>query len=209
LVQGTTHHQGESQRTEPLTGWAVAILLFAAVLFVDIISPPEVEFSAFYLVPVIWMAWSRGTREGLSMALISGAGWYIHDFLSGRVVTSEYFRLWDAMNQQISFLLAAWAVGALRRELIAQQALNERLTEAMAQVRELKGLLPVCAWCHNIRDEGGEWHTMEQFLSLRTRAAATHSICPICEARLHREAGGLDGMNPTPRGDPSERGSLQ
>ena len=198
MIQGPTHHQGQFRRTDLLTRWTVGVLLFAGVLLVDIISPPEVEFSAFYLLPVIWRAWSRGTREGLAMALIAGAGWYIHDLLSGRIITSEYFRLWDALNQQVSFLLAAWAVGALRRELIAQQALNERLTEAMAQVRELKGLLPVCAWCHNIRDEGGEWHTMEQFLNLRTRAAATHGICPICQARLHQEAGSLDEMNAAP-----------
>ena len=89
MIQGTTHHQGQFQRTDLLTGWTVGVLLFAGVLLVDIISPPEVEFSAFYLLPVIWLAWSRGTREGLAMALIAGSGWYIHDLLSGRSITSE------------------------------------------------------------------------------------------------------------------------
>jgi hypothetical protein len=167
----------------------VALLLFAAILLVDIVAPPEVDFSAFYLVPVIWLTWCRGTREGLALALFCGIGWYIHVYLSGRFASSEWLRLWDAVNRQLSYLLAAWAVGALRLEVLAQQDLNQRLTAAMAEVRELKGLLPVCAWCHNIRDEAGQWHSMERFLASRTRAATTHGICPACEARLHEEAG--------------------
>ena len=164
-------------------GWGVGLGLFLAVILIDICSPPEVEFSAFYLMPVIWLAWSRGTREGIWMALTAGVGWYIHDRLSGRPMSSEFFRFWDALNHQLSYLLAAWVVGALRREVQTQRTLNQKLNEAMSQVRELKGLLPVCAWCHQIRDEAGEWHSMEGFLLKRTRAAATHSICPACLAK--------------------------
>ena len=194
MVPGWGVSQGLIRSTRPLFAWLVACLLFMAILLVDVISPPEVEFSAFYLVPVLWLTWCRGTREGLLMALVCGVGWYVHDYQSGRFVSSESFRLWDAVNKQISYLLGAWAIGALRREVLAQQDLNQQLTAAMAEVRELKGLLPVCAWCHNIRDEAGEWHTMELFLLKRTRAATTHGICPACEARLYAEAGAGGGQ---------------
>jgi hypothetical protein len=180
---------GLIRTTRPLLGWLVALSLFGAILLADVIAPPEVDVSAFYLVPVIWLTWCRGTREGLCMALFCGVGWYLHDFLSGRAVSSEWFRLLDAVNKQVSYLLAAWVMGALRWEALAQQDLNKQLTAAMAEVRELEGLLPVCAWCHNIRDEGGQWHPMELFLAQRTKAATTHGICPICEARFHEEAG--------------------
>jgi len=177
------------QLGRPLKAWTLAACLFTGVLLIDIYAPPEVEFSAFYLAPVIWLAWSRGIREGLSMALIAGAGWYLHDVVSGRPTSSEVFRAWDALNHQLSYLLAAWVVGALRREVFAQQLLNQKLNQSMSEVRELKGLLPVCAWCHHIRDEEGEWHTMETFLVKRTRAAATHGICPSCLAKEHDSAG--------------------
>ena len=168
----------------PLLAWTVAMLLFAGVELFDVLAPPEVAFSAFYLMPVIWLAWSRGSRDGLIMALLVGAGWYAHDLLSGRPMSSEYFRCWDALNKVLSYLLAAWVVGALRQEVLGQQALNQQLTRAMAEVRELKGLLPVCAWCHNIRDETGQWHTMAVFLAKRTHASATHGICPVCVKRM-------------------------
>jgi hypothetical protein len=180
MVPGWGVREGLIRGTRPLFGWLVAGLFFGAILLADVLSPPEVDFSAFYLVPVIWLTWCRGTREGLLMALVCGAGWYVHDLLSGRASSSEWFRLWDALNRQISYLLGAWAVGALRREVLGQQDLNRQLKEAMAEVRELKGLLPVCAWCRQIRDEEGDWHQMEEFLLMRTRAAATHGICPAC-----------------------------
>jgi len=189
MIPGWGVSQGLIRNTKAPFGWLVGFLLFVAVLLVDVVSPPEVEFSAFYLVPVFWLTWCRGIREGLFMALICGIGWYVHDFQSGRFVSSESFRLWDAVNKQISYLLGAWAIGALRREVISQQDLNQKLTAAMAEVRELKGLLPVCAWCHNIRDEEGQWHPMEVFLANRTRAATTHGICPTCEVGLYKEAG--------------------
>jgi len=191
MAWGWGVREGLIRHTRPLLGWLMALALFGAILLIDVFSPPEVDFSAFYLVPVIWLTWCRGTREGLGMALFCGVGWYLHAILSGRYASSEYYRLWDALNKQLSYLLGAWAVGALRREVLLQQDLNQKLQESKAEVRELKGLLPVCAWCHKIRDDQGEWHTMEVFLRQRTGASATHGICPSCLERADPELGSL------------------
>ena len=129
------------------------------------------------------------------MALFCGVGWYLHVILSGRYASSEWFRLWDALNKQLSYLLGAWAVGALRREVLVQQSLNQQLQASMAEVRELKGLLPVCAWCHQIRDDQGEWHPMEVFIQQRTGASATHGICPSCLEKADPELGSLKGTD--------------
>ncbi|MCE1204827.1 MAG: hypothetical protein LWW79_09505 [Holophagaceae bacterium] len=181
--------EGPIRSARPLFAWLVALALFGGILLIDVLSPPEVDYSAFYLAPVIWLAWCRGTREGFGIALLAGTGWYLHALLSGRYASSEWYRLWDAVNLQLSYLLAAWAVGALRREVLVQQALNQKLQESMAEVRELKGLLPVCAWCHNIRDDQGEWHPMEVFIQQRTGASATHGICPSCLEKADPELG--------------------
>jgi hypothetical protein len=173
----------------PFRAWTTTLLLLLAVALIDGFTTWEFGFSAFYLLPVIWLAWSRGTRQGVLLALMAGGTWYGVDVLSGRPLSSEFFRFWDACNHLGSYLLAAWVVGALRREIMAQQALNARLQETMDQVRELKGLLPVCAWCHKIRDDEGQWHPMEVYLSSRTKASPTHGICPSCAANLHQEAG--------------------
>jgi hypothetical protein len=175
--------------TRPVRAWALALLLLSGVVLADVSMSWEFGFSAFYLLPVIWLAWSRGSREGIGMALLAGAAWYAADLLNGRPFTAEFYRIWDELNHLLSYLLAAWVVGALRREILGQQALNQQLSAAMTEVRELKGLLPVCAWCHNIRDDEGQWHSMEVFLTSRTKASTTHGICPACEDKLHKEAG--------------------
>lgn len=50
--------------------------------------------------------------------------------------------------------------------------------------RTLSGLLPVCAWCHRIRDEQDDWLNMEAYVSQRSDASFSHGICPDCAARL-------------------------
>lgn len=65
------------------------------------------------------------------------------------------------------------------REAALQRAIIER-DEALAEVRTLRGLLPVCASCKNIRDEQGEWHGMEMYVSAHTEVSFTHSLCPAC-----------------------------
>lgn len=66
-----------------------------------------------------------------------------------------------------------------RLELIGE------LTEALANVKTLRGLLPICASCKKIRDDGGYWQKVESYLSARTEAEFTHGICPECITRLY------------------------
>jgi PAS domain S-box-containing protein len=78
---------------------------------------------------------------------------------------------------------------------ITQRRHNERerehliheLQEALAKVKTLSGLLPVCAQCKKIRDGEGRWTQMEVYIRQRTDAEFTHGYCPDC-ARRFRES---------------------
>lgn len=59
-----------------------------------------------------------------------------------------------------------------------------QLHESQAEVERLSGMLPICAWCKNIRNDEGYWEKIEAYLRERSDAEFTHSICPDCEARL-------------------------
>jgi DNA-binding response OmpR family regulator len=64
-----------------------------------------------------------------------------------------------------------------------QQALSVRvseLQEALADVKRLGGLLPICAYCKRIRDDGDYWKQIEQYLSEYSEARFSHGICPEC-----------------------------
>jgi hypothetical protein len=65
------------------------------------------------------------------------------------------------------------------------QDLSLRLLEQQALVRELSGLLPVCAWCHKVRDDAGYWQTLERFVRDHSHASITHGMCPECMERQY------------------------
>jgi DNA-binding response OmpR family regulator len=70
-----------------------------------------------------------------------------------------------------------------QRILGLQEALGERvaaLEEALVHVKQLEGLLPICAWCHKIRDDGNYWQSVERYVQERSTARFTHTICPDC-----------------------------
>ncbi len=70
-----------------------------------------------------------------------------------------------------------------------QQALATRvgeLEEALAQVRQLQGLLPICSYCKRIRSDKNYWEQIETYLGKHSDAKFTHGICPTCLADLMR-----------------------
>ncbi|MBI5572503.1 MAG: PAS domain-containing protein [Desulfomonile tiedjei] len=63
--------------------------------------------------------------------------------------------------------------------------LVKELKDALAQVRTLKGLLPICASCKKIRDDHGYWTQVEVYVCEHSEAEFTHSICPDCLKKLY------------------------
>jgi sigma-B regulation protein RsbU (phosphoserine phosphatase) len=57
---------------------------------------------------------------------------------------------------------------------------NKELSEALAQVKELKGLLPICMFCKKIRKDKNYWQQVEEYLAEHTDADFSHSLCPEC-----------------------------
>jgi sigma-B regulation protein RsbU (phosphoserine phosphatase) len=69
------------------------------------------------------------------------------------------------------------------RVLALQQGLADRVREleaALGQVKELKGLLPICCYCKAVRDDGNYWHRVETFITAHSSARFSHGICPGC-----------------------------
>ncbi|MFZ2633587.1 MAG: hypothetical protein WA081_03450 [Desulfosalsimonadaceae bacterium] len=78
-------------------------------------------------------------------------------------------------------------VAEVERELsFAQQEIERRkkleaeLKQALSEVKTLRGLIPICAMCKNIRDDKGYWSRIESYVSAHSEAEFTHSICPDC-----------------------------
>ena len=72
----------------------------------------------------------------------------------------------------------------LQREA-ARDKLVRELQEALAEVRTLHGLLPICASCKRIRDDFGYWSQIEHYVSKHTQLQFSHGICPECMKKLY------------------------
>jgi GAF domain-containing protein len=78
------------------------------------------------------------------------------------------------------------ALEALARQVVAQMELRRvaaDLVSALEGLKVLQGLLPICAWCHSIRNDSGYWSRVEDYLREHTGANTTHGICPDCLAK--------------------------
>jgi CheY-like chemotaxis protein len=85
--------------------------------------------------------------------------------------------------------------------------LMRELQDALATIKTLSGLLPICAWCKNVRDDSGYWMRVEQYVEQHSQATFSHSVCPECASRyfgpnLDAPLQGITGAEPTPPDNP-------
>ncbi len=68
-----------------------------------------------------------------------------------------------------------------------QKKLLNDLKKALANVRMLSGLLPICSSCKKIRDDGGDWKVLESYIKSHSEADFSHGLCPDCAEKLYPE----------------------
>lgn len=106
---------------------------------------------------------ARDSKEDVAAGLAAGADDYVlkpfdHEELRARIKVGE-------------------------RILALEHALSskvEELQHALAQVRQLKELLPICMFCKKIRDDQDYWHQIEHYLHAHAGTDFSHGICPEC-----------------------------
>lgn len=59
----------------------------------------------------------------------------------------------------------------------------KELENALAQVKKLQGILPICSYCKNVRDDQNYWQEVESYVTEHSEAQFSHSVCPDCYAR--------------------------
>ena len=81
----------------------------------------------------------------------------------------------------------------IRRAIEKQQAEEDRerlileLKEALAKVKRLEGIIPICSYCKKIRDDKEIWQQMERYISDHSEALFSHGICPECASKVAEE----------------------
>ncbi len=83
--------------------------------------------------------------------------------------------------------IADWLLERAVRHAIERKRLHRereeviaRLDRALAEVKQLSGMLPICAHCKKVRDDTGYWKQIERYVAERSEAEFSHGICPQC-----------------------------
>ena len=76
-------------------------------------------------------------------------------------------------------------IAALKQAEEEREKLIRQLREALASIKTLSGLLPICYSCKQIRDDKGYWNQIDTYIRDHTEAEFTHGICPACVTKLY------------------------
>jgi PAS domain S-box-containing protein len=75
----------------------------------------------------------------------------------------------------------------LKRYSAELEKSNNELKYALANIKQLTGMLPICASCKQIRDDKGYWKSVESYISEHSEAVFSHGICPECAKKMYAE----------------------
>jgi integral membrane sensor domain MASE1 len=154
--------------------------------------------------PLVWVAFRFG-RYGATATLLLMSGLAVLGTAQGH---GPFVR--PTLNQSLILLqtfvgvvtvttLALVAVLAERRQAKEEQThLLGQLLQALEEIKTIRGMIPVCAWCKKVRTDAGAWEQMEYYLSKHLDATFTHGACPECAKKIVAEEA-LFLEHPTPK----------
>jgi PAS domain S-box-containing protein len=95
--------------------------------------------------------------------------------------------LFDARGRLSGRMLLLRDITERRQAEADRERLIGELRQALADVKILRGLLPICASCRKVRDDRGYWKNLEQYIAEHSEAEFSHGLCPECLRRLYPE----------------------
>lgn len=186
----------------------VADLIFLAIAW-EFLGKPRINLplwlrSFLTLLGVMWLdvlLFSTGAFLGTPGYTQILTGTLLSRFIISVFAYPFLYLYLDQQNKKFGMVIEHRPVLAILKEVsevrlelnLAQQEIERRkkverekecliaeLQKAINEVKTLRGILPTCAYCKNIRDESGDWHQLEEFIQTHSEAKFSHGICPDC-----------------------------
>jgi integral membrane sensor domain MASE1 len=156
---------------------------------------------AYLTVPLlVWAAFRFGQHGATaSLLLVSkvavwgtahGYGPFVQQTLNESLLLLQTF----VGVLAVTTLALAGVLAERRRAEQAKLGAIQQLEHALHEIKTLRGLIPICAWCKKIRNDAGSWEQLEAYLRHHTEAQFSHGICPECLKKRQ-------GPFPHPEGD--------
>jgi len=91
----------------------------------------------------------------------------------------------DVQGNLVGYRGANTDISERKRAEEERENLIQELQDALAKIKILRGMLPICACCKKIRDDKGYWKQIESYIRDHSEAEFSHSICPECREKLY------------------------
>lgn len=162
------------------------ILLDVQMPGMDGFETAEIMRSSDYarITPIIFVTAISKEQQHVFRGYDSGAVDYMFKPVEPKVLQSKV-AVFLELDRQKKDLLRTHE--KLRQEIAlrsrAEQEKDElisKLKAALAEVKTLRGILPICSKCHNIRDDDGYWQQIEKYISEHSEAVFSHGMCEKC-----------------------------
>jgi hypothetical protein len=169
-----------------------AILVFnvVALLALRLLRPPENYSAAKFeimLVVAVYAGFPLNVRsQTISMLSLSAGSIALLLFYNVNVPAVERSSIIGAfiVANVLGIVLGTRRAMLQRSEEKAWKENRENrlaLERTLSELRVLRGIVPICADCHRIRSEVGEWQRLERYVEKRSEAQFSHGLCPECE----------------------------
>lgn len=163
----------------------ISFSLIAIIGIIDYITGIELNFFVFYYIPIAITAWYINKNWAIFNSVLSALTWTIIDILSLHNYSHWSLFFWNGGIRFISFITFAVGLFMIKRLLDVEKELSGSLRTTLEEIKMLKGFLPICASCKNIRNDRGYWEKIEQYISSHSGAEFTHTLCPDCIKKLY------------------------
>lgn len=106
---------------------------------------------------------------------------------TGETITALYSAELFPFGGETLVLASLADISARKRAEEEREKLVSEREHVLSALKVLNGLLPICASCKKIRDDGGYWNQLEDYITQHSEADFSHSLCPECMAALYPE----------------------
>jgi hypothetical protein len=165
----------------------ISILVTLIIGYVDYLTGLEFRMEIFYLAPILYVTWFVDKKSGILLSAISLITILCSDILAGKNYELSFIEIWNSAMYLAFFVVATLLLSRLKSTLLLRAGLIADLERALSEVKELTGILPICANCKKIRDDEGYWHDVAVYIRDHTNAEFTHSLCKACAEKLYPE----------------------
>jgi K+-sensing histidine kinase KdpD len=175
--RGTATRRARSSLVTRWAGLVLPVATAAALRGLALIGWTIPNPVLVFALAIVTSAYLGGVTVGLVSAGVTFAYTLVAWSMPGALFhykSSDVQRLFvEAATMPAMAVLVGVLQARLRRRVVLLEA-------ALADVKQLEGLIPICMYCKQVRGDAGYWERIEAYVSSRSGATFTHGICPEC-----------------------------